>query len=71
MDGYEPTLRFFQLNLSETLESVSFMMDTYNENWGYTSSYIDYNIAYSVNSGLGLIWKITVGFLTMRTNHSI
>ncbi|MDC0600290.1 choice-of-anchor D domain-containing protein [Flavobacteriales bacterium] len=43
---YSPT---FQMNVGELPTSVSFFMDTYNNNWGYNDSYIDYNIAYSID----------------------
>ncbi|MDA0946599.1 MAG: choice-of-anchor D domain-containing protein, partial [Bacteroidetes bacterium] len=41
----------FELNPDEHPVLVSFVMDTYNLNWGYNSSYIDYNIAYRVDGG--------------------
>ena len=41
----------FTMIPGEAPASVSFVMDTYNINWGHNDSFIDYNIAYRINGG--------------------
>jgi len=60
--GYNNTTTpVFQLNSGEFPTNVSFMMDTYNNNWGHNNTYIDYWIQVSLNGG---------GWVDLEANNS-